>query len=248
MRTYTYMVFAILSAFLLSLNTIKIFSVDEISLFLTVIGLIYGLISAFTINNAWERFSKIRDAIAEETNSLITANIFAKKLSDKASAAKIKDKIIDYCMQVPEIEWRDYWKSEKTHKTFREIVEIFADIKLKNSKDVELFDDIGEELRDASAARNSQLVLSQTRISKIQWILNIFLSSILIAGLLLTSLPNYPLSIFIIATMIAAVLMILVVIYELESMKLAEEEVSNEPYRQVVHIIKSDGFAPISSK
>ncbi|MBU4245658.1 MAG: DUF4239 domain-containing protein [Nanoarchaeota archaeon] len=243
MRTYTYMVFAVLSAFLLSLNTINVFSLDEMSLFLTVIGLIYGLISAFTINNAWERFSKIRDAIAEETNSLITANIFAKKLSDKVSATRMKDKIIEYCLQVPEIEWRDYWKSEKTHRTFRQILELFANIKLKTQKDVELFDDIGDELRDASAARNSQLVLSQTKISKVQWILNIFLSGILITGLILTSLPNYLLSIFIVSSMIAAVLMILIVIYELESMKLAEEEVSNEPYRQVVRIIKSDECA-----
>jgi len=40
--------------------------------------------------------------------------------------------------------------------------------------------------------------------------------------------------------MVAAVLMIFVVIYELDYMKMAEEEISNEPYRQVTRIIKSE--------
>lgn len=45
---------------------------------------------------------------------------------------------------------------------------------------------------------------------------------------------------FVITAMIASVLMILVVLYELDSMKVAEEEVSNEPYRQVVRVIKTE--------
>ncbi len=240
MKTYFYMIFAILVSFLLSLNSVKIFSLEEISLFLTVIGLVYGLISAFTINNAWERFSKIRDGISNETNSLIMVYILSKKFSDKVSFRKLKNKILDYSKDVPKIEWHDYWKSEETHKKFREITEIFSGMKLRNEKDEGLFDAIGEELRNASAARNAQLVLSQSRISKVQWVLNIFLSVILIGGLVFLSIPNYVLSIFIIASTIAAILMIIVVIYELDSMKVAEEEVSNEPHRQVVRIISKE--------
>jgi len=240
MRSYAYISIIVILAFLLSLNTTKFFDFQETSLFLTVIGLIYGLISAFTINNAWERFSKIRDQIANETNSLIAAYLYSKHVSDKLTFNKLKTKIIEYCKEIPKIEWHNYWHSKKTHKKFRDIIEIISDMKLKNIKDIELFDEISEELRSASQARTSQLVLSRTRVSKMQWILNIFLSLILIIGLVFLQLPNYPLSIFIISTMIISILMILYVIYQMDSLKIGEEEVSTEPYNEVVNIIKYD--------
>jgi ABC-type multidrug transport system fused ATPase/permease subunit len=240
MRSYIYMILAVLFAFLLSLNTIKVFSLEEVSLFLTVIGLIYGLISAFTINNAWERFSKIRDSIAIETNSLMSMYIFSRELSDKKSSENLKKTLIEYCEDVPTIEWHNYWKSEKTHEKFRSLLKIVAKIKLKDQKDVELFDEVGEELRTAASARNEQLVLAQTRTSKIQWILNIFLSFILIIGLIFMSSANTILSIFIVTAMTASIFMIFVVLYELDSLKISEDEVSNEPYREIVRIIRSD--------
>ncbi len=240
MKTYTYSLLAILVALLLSLNTIKLFPLDEMSLFLTVIGLIYGLTAAFTTNNAWERFSKIRDGIAEETNSLILIHFLAKKLSDRATFKKLKAKTMDYCESVLKTEWHAYWKCKEVHRKFRELIEICSGAKLKNKKDMALFEKIIDELRDATSARNIQLVLSQTRISNIQWALNIFLSIILIIGLIFTYLPDYKLSLFIVFSMIASVLMILVVMYELDSMRVAEEEVSNEPYRQVIRIIHAD--------
>lgn len=240
MKTYTYAITAILAAFLLSLNRIKFVSLDEMSLFLTVVGIIYGLMSAFTISNSWERFSKIRDGIAEETNSLSLMYFFSRNISDKTMSGRLKATLVDYCSEVLKTEWHRYWKSENVHAKFRELIRICASTKLKNQKDVSLFEKILDELRDAASARDIQLVLSQTGISRIQWILNLFLSALLIVGLVFTSLPDYRLSMFITFSMIAAVLMILVVIYELDSMKTAEEEVSNEPYRQVIRVIESE--------
>ncbi|MFH1307960.1 MAG: DUF4239 domain-containing protein [archaeon] len=240
MKSRYYLLIIILISFLISLNTFKIFSIDETSIFLTVIGLIYGLIAAFSISNAWEKFSKIRDAVAVETNSLESLYIYSKYLSDRSSFRKIKLKILDYCKEVPNIEWNQYWLSEKTHTKFRELVNLVAAIKINNEKDKEIFDEVSEELREAAAARNSQLVLSQTKIPKMQWILNIFLSVILVIGLIFLSIPNYYLSIFIVASMIASVLLILFVIYDLDSLRTAEEEVSIAPYNKLVKFISKD--------
>lgn len=240
MKTYSYMVLAILFSFLLSLNSIKLVSLDETSLFLTVIGLIYGLIAAFTINNAWERFSAIRDGISEEVYALISVYTYTKELSDKSSFRKFKEKLLDYCKDVPTIEWVDYWNSEPTHRKFRDLIRIIAQVKIKNIKDELLFNEITTELGNAARVRIRQIVLSQTRISGIQWMLNIFLSSILVLGLIFTSFPDYWLSVFIISTMVAAILMIFIVLYELDSMKLKKEDVSNEPHRQVIRIIESE--------
>lgn len=40
--------------------------------------------------------------------------------------------------------------------------------------------------------------------------------------------------------MIASILMILIVIYEIDSMKIAEEEVSVAPYKEVIRLIMED--------
>lgn len=240
MKSYYYFVLIVLFSFLLSFNRIEIFSLDEMSLFLTVIGLIYGLIAAFSINNAWERFSKIRDAIALEIDSFDSIHSLSRQLSDKASVRKLKSVMIDYCNEVPKVEWHKYWEAENVHKIFKTMQKIVSEIKIKNQKDYLLLDKIIDEVSEAASARSQQLILAQSRISKIQWVLNIFLSLILIAGLVFLQILNYTLSIFIVATMIAAILLILTVIYDLDSMKVAEEEVSIEPYRRLVKIIKSE--------
>lgn len=240
MKSYHYLALAVVIAFLVSLNTFKIFSIEETSLFLTVIGLIYGLISAFTISNAWERFGGIRDAIAEETYALTSIYFYSKQLSDRNSFKKLRSALIDYGKEVPLVEWHEYWASEKTHKKFRDILEIISKIKFKVEKDSNLFDEIATDMEDAARARNNQLVLSQTRIPRLQWVLNIFLSVILIAGLVLVAIPNQSLAFFITGSMVASVLMILFVIYDLDSMKMAENEVSIAPYVSLVKMIEQD--------
>lgn len=240
LKTYRYLFVVVVVAFLLSLNTFRAFSLDEMSLFLTVVGLIYGLVVAFTINNAWERFSKIRDCIAAEVNALMSMYIYAVHLSDQDSLRKLKEQLVEYCKEVPTIEWHDYWKSEKTHQKFRGLIKTVASVKLESTKDQEIFDEVSEELRAAAVARYQQLVLAETRISKIQWALNIFLSAILIAGLVLLKIPDFLLSVFIVTSMVSAVIMLLVVLYELDTMKTAEEEVSVEPYKQVVRVVENE--------
>lgn len=237
MKHYLSIFFAVIIAVFFSLNTNRMFGFDELAVFLTVIGLIYGLMAAFTINNSWERFSKIRDNIAIETNSLLTMCIFARKFSDKKIYAQLKNKIIDYCQEIPVIEWKDYWKSEKAHKKFLDITEIISEIKPKNEFEIELFNQAAEELREASKARTEQLVLSQSRISKIQWTLTVFLSAVLVIGLSVIKYSSLKTTMFVSIPMIAAVLMIFIVIYELDSLKVSEEEISIDPYRKVIREI-----------
>src|SRR3989344_7696408 len=101
MRWFSYIGTILVLSFLLSLIRLKIFTSEETNILLTVIGLIFGLIAAFAINNSWERFSKIRDEVSEETSSLINVNNFAKGLSDSKSYKKLKNAILEYCKDVP---------------------------------------------------------------------------------------------------------------------------------------------------
>jgi hypothetical protein len=208
------------------------------SFFLTIIGLIYGLITTFSISNAWEKFSKIRDAIAEENNALESIIIFAKNLEDKKTFLEIRNNILDYCKTVPQIEWKDYWHSKTTHAKFRKISETIASIGIKTEKEAQLFQAISGELNEAASARRVQLVLSQVKITKIQWSLILFLSFILTGGLAVLSIPNVVFSALITGFMIASVLLVLLVLYELDSLKIAEEEVSIAPYKELENYIE----------
>lgn len=235
------MVLIVAFSFLISLNSYKLFSIDDMGIFLTVIGLIYGLITAFSISNSWEKFSKIRDAISSETSSLKAVYIYSKHLSDKMRFNEIKKTILDYCGAVPKIEWREYPASRETHRMFENLIDIVAGIPAANEKDNQLFMEISEELRNAMSARNVQLIICQTRISNIQWFLNIFLSLIMIIGLAFLSLHDYYLSVFVVASMISSVIFIMFVVREMDSLEIADTEVYVNPYKEVANMINEEG-------
>lgn len=230
MKVFNYLIIIILISFLVSFNAVRVFPVNEMSLFLTVVGLIYGLIAAFTINNTWERFSKIRDAISEETSSLLNLYVILKKMGDKSLLGRFSRTVKEYCNEVVQIEWKDYWSSEQTHKKFMELFDIIGEAKLKTTKHEVLYQQCYEELREASTARTQQLVLAQTKLSVVHWVLILFLSAVLVVSIVFMSLPLGFMTIFISTCMMASVGLILLVIYELDSMKTAEKEVSVDPY------------------
>jgi ABC-type multidrug transport system fused ATPase/permease subunit len=209
-------------------------------IFLTFIGLIYGLMTAFSISNSWEKFSKIRDAISSETGSLKAIYIYSKYLGDRSASNKIRETILNYCAMVPKIEWKDYFNTQETHQLFETLIDTVASIKFENEKDSELFSEMTDELRETVASRSTQLIISQTKIPASQWILNIFLSLIMIIGLAFLSLDNYLLSIFVISSMVASVIFILFVVYEMDSLKIADKEVFIDPYSEVVKLINKD--------
>jgi len=240
MKSIYYLVLVMALSFLISMNTFRVFSIEDMSFFLTIIGLTYGLVAAFSIDNSWEKFSKIRDAISQETASLKAIYLYSKYLSDKAISNNIKKKILAYCVEVPKVEWEEYHGNRKTHQKFEDLIDLVAMIIIKDTRDSELFGVISEELRYAISSRSSQLVLSQTKISTTQWTLNIFLSAILILGLTCLSLPHYLLATFMVASMISSIIFILIVIHEMDSLKTSDKEVYIEPYKDIVNLINRD--------
>jgi len=213
---------------------------DEVGLFITVLGLIYGLIAAFTINTVWIRFDSIRNEISEEVSSLEQIWVYCKNLGNKNFLKKVSLLISDYCKEVPIVEWVDYWDSEKTHTKFRDIVSFILTFKPKNEGESVLFDQITDEIDSASKARGKQLLLSKLKLTKSQWFLNIFLSVVLIFLLAFVSIPKYTVSIIIVTVMISATLIILFIMYQFDSMKILEDEVSIEPYTRLVELIKKE--------
>jgi hypothetical protein len=244
MRAFIASVIAIILAAAISLNTIRILSFSEVGPFLIIITVLYGIVVSFTISNAWERFSKIRDTVSQEMNSLITAHAYAKQISDRDAAQKLQEGIVAYCDEVPQVDWHKYWESEETHKKFRRLFDVLAAAKLKSPKDVELFNEASHELRDASHARTTQMLLAQTRISKTQWALNLFLSGVLIGCVALLAVASYWTAALLTSVIIVTVVSMLFIIHELDTMQFAEREIGCEPYAQVMRIVSSGAINP----
>ena len=86
--------------------------------------------------------------------------------------------------------------------------------------------------------RDEQIILTKDRLPKIQWVLEVFLSMILIIILTIVVLPDGAVSTVVEFLMLSAILLTLVVIYELDSMNDFEDEISNEPYRKLIALIE----------
>lgn len=240
MRQISYVVIVILVAFVLSLNVFRFFTFGQLDIFMTVIGLAYGLIAAFTINNTWERYGKIRDAIAEETASLVDMYNILKGFSDKDFLEKVRKEIIYYCQFDIESEWGDGEADKKSYSKFQDIFNLVMKSEVKTDKEEILFEKCIDELRDVSSSRTKQDVLSQTKLSKLQWILLLFLSLILVISVILLEMPIEATTIFISTSIITAVVLIILVIYELNSLKMAEKEFSVKPFEEVIRKTNSE--------
>lgn len=234
-----YIALIVVLSIFLGFNAFRILDVDSVGIFITIIGLVYGLLAAFTINNAWERFSKLRDLIAEETSSLQNAHIFLSRCSDKKTLGLFTNAVVEYCSAVKVTEWKAYWEDTKTTKIFEDVLRIVVDMKHRNDPQLVMYDKCLDEIREASTSRTSQLVLSRNRLPKVQWILIIFLSAILVFCVSFLAMPLSYSTAFMTSVMVASVLLILLIVYDLDSLKVAEQEVSEDPYQKLILYLKA---------
>jgi hypothetical protein len=137
------------------------------------------------------------------------------------------------------LELSAYAKGNEAHKKFHSLLALLSSVKVNGSRDGVLFDAVVDEARKASEARDRQIALARDRLPIAQWLFEVFLSVLLVFILTLVILPYNAVSITITALMMSAILLVLVVIYELDSMGDFEDEISNEPYRKLIALIQS---------
>ncbi len=240
MKTWMLAAIMVTISIVLSLNPIKLLPLNEASLFFVVIGVTYGVMSAFSISDTDGALDQLRDAFSIEVSALKSVYLLSKRLSNKRILKKINKSILEYCDETIILALADYSEGIKANKKFHSLLSLVLNIKVNNSKDSILFDAIIDEARKASEARDFQITLAKDRLPTVQWLSEIFLSTILVIILTLVILPYNPMSIIITALMMSAILIVLVVIYELDSMRDFEDEISNDPYRKLIALIKAE--------
>jgi hypothetical protein len=216
------------------------YSINEVTLYLTVVGLIYGLMAAFAIGVAWNRYMKITEGLHEELTSTFNMYLMMKHSSDKKTAKAIIRQLLDYAESARKISWNDYFGAEKVHAKFRKLFEIISKTKVRTSADEELFAASLDELRDASTARNVQLTLSHTPLSVALWGLLVLLSGSIVIGIFFVAFDNPVLGVLTKVVMSTAVFAMLIVLRQIDTLQLAAKELHEEPINQIIELEKRD--------
>ena len=241
-KVYLMFIASVVVIFLISVFFRGAFTIEEMSFYLTVTGLIYGLMAAFTISNVWEKYSEIRSSIAEEISSLQSAYELFRHFKDKTLLIKFGKVVSDYCNYIHGTFWKDYnIKNHLSNPKFLALFDFIGEVKPKHKQyDSALWEKFLEEIQDVSTARTKQLTLASHGVSRLRWGLLVFLSVSVIGGMLLTvSQSGVNVAAFINTVMGAAILLILVVIFELDMLEFNIEVISNVPYRRVAeHVSK----------
>ncbi|MFC1454708.1 hypothetical protein ACFLQI_01325 [Candidatus Undinarchaeota archaeon] len=208
---------------------------EETGTILEITGLLYGLLAAFMITNAWDGFVNLREKNADELSSL--ANAFQSTLftfKNCSMTRHLYKTISKYSEMGLETEWSDYWKLESIFSDIYSVVGQFKD------KEQAIVEDICDYLAQAQESRTNLLILSEMKvITSSEWGLLIFLS-VSIIGMLLYTGTGLLASIITNAILIAAVLIVLWVAYELDMYKWMEHEVSEEPDLRLQRILDAD--------
>jgi len=243
MRRYEYLVYMfiilILSVFA-ALIFPGYFPIGDVSLYLTVTGLIYGLLAAFAISVSWDRYSRIVENLHEEISSETNVHLLLKHVSDKKIAQRMNNQILDYLVNVTEVPWSKYFEAESVHKKFRKLFDIFGRIQIKDEKDAQLFDDIGDELRNATKARDQQIVLSSTPLSSSIWSLLLLLSGAVVIGVYVVAFSSNILGIFTKIIMSISSFAILLVLHQIDSLQLEEKRIEEMPNKKVAEMIQKE--------
>ncbi len=239
MNTVKLATLMVVISLVLALNPVKLLPLTEASLFFIVIGVTYGVMSAFAISDVDTALDQLRDAFNIEVSALKSIYLLSKRLSDSKAFKRIASALLEYCNETMALELSAYAKGNEAHKKFHSLLALLSSVKVNGSRDGVLFDAVVDEARKASEARDRQIALARDRLPIAQWLFEVFLSVLLVFILTLVILPYNAVSITITALMMSAILLVLVVIYELDSMGDFEDEISNEPYRKLIALIQS---------
>ena len=210
---------------------------------LGVVGLLFAILVGFFITDLWSRFQRIRENVAVEVSGLQTYYLFVQVLGKFACHkewAKKQQELIDrYIREFFYVEWGDYGKIDPY---FNEIIKSLKDIKeLKTNKEVETYTNFLPLLNEVTTAREKLFIYGRDRLSKMEWIVVLFLSVILVFSIFIIRTPDLP-SLFLSGTLISTVIVLLLILRDLNDLTFGEEMVSFEPYETIFDVIDKPRF------
>jgi hypothetical protein len=147
-----------------------------------VLGAFYGLVLAFVIVAAWERFDRANETAHQEATALESlykiGEVFPEPMRTELNSA-----VIDYTRRVVDVEWpamaNNTYRPEQqgAHKLWQIVLSYTA----SNSKEQMLTDKALEQLNEISAARGLRLLYYDNDLPDVVWTV-IYLGCVITIG------------------------------------------------------------------
>ncbi len=216
---------------------------EGINAILGIVGLLFAILVGFFITDLWSRYQRIRENVAVEVSGLQTYYLFVQILGrflhHKEWAKKQQELIDKYIREFFYVEWSDYGKIDPY---FNEIIKSLKEMKeLKTNQENETYSNILPILNDITTSREKLFIYGKDKLSKMEWIVVLFLSAILIFSIFLIRTSDLP-SLLLSGTLISTVIILLLILRDLNDLSFGEGMVSFEPYETIFDVIGKPRF------
>ena len=216
--------------------------VTGVSVFLSVMGVIYAITAAFVIFEAASRMNSLTEEINKETIALRNLYSFVLLMEDDKLKEYARERIMNYCTAVKKrlYENDDKLKAESSRR-FRELFSIPEKIAIKG-RNVEtkkiLAGHIVNSLEASGEARARRRGLLGSSIPPIEIYLIIFLSLAIVTGFYFMGIANKPLFMFVVLVASAAVSAVMYIIFDLSNPFKGFWNISPEPYDRTLKLLE----------
>jgi len=241
MKTKKLLVIAIL--FLIVIAAVMLVNVNDAGFGSTIFSIttfLFGIYASFTISDRHHRIDQIREMDSQERSSMQSIYDFSK-IFGNGFQKKISNAIENYL-----IDTFDYkiWDFKNTGKSFSKISELILSVKPKKSVvQSETFRRLLENLDQMGNAREQTIALIDDRLSKLDWIIFVVLSGIIVTS---TALINYG-SVFSAIVLILldfVIILVLIFMWNLDDLSWRNEVRIFEPYQRAFESIGKMRYYP----
>ena len=218
--------------------------VTGVSVFLSVMGVIYAITAAFVIFEAASRIGNLTEEMNKETIALRNTYSLVLLMDDKRLKDHVREKIMSYCTAAKKRLYEDGKGAQKeASQRFRELFSIPGKISIKG-KNIEtkkiISSHIIDALRSSANARARRRGLLEASMPQLEIYLILFLSFSIVAGFYFMGIANKFLFMLVILLASTAVSAIMYIISDLANPFKGFWNISPEPYDRTLEFLEEN--------
>jgi Protein of unknown function (DUF4239) len=199
--------------------------------FLSVLGVVYGILLAFVVVVVWQRFETARDIVEKEGNAVASLVHEARALSEPG-ASRVSEAVRSYVNVVVSDEWPAMaggQRSPQATKMTDELWDAVTGIEPKDDRENAILGASLQNLNELTDARRLRLLAAQGGLPPIMWVLLIGGGVITVILTYFFSCPNLRAQIMMTALFVASLAFVLFLIAAIDYPFRGELQVTPEP-------------------
>ena len=219
-------------------NTVHDFAPDvsSVSAYISAIGVVYGILAAFTIYVVWTQFNDAENAADTELDDLMDLFRFALYLKDQRALEALQTAMVGYSQSVADDEWPAMTVgtvSAETAKHFGRVFHAINAVQFDDARDAEAWGGMIRKFEAMSDARSKRLGLAKARMPFLLRGLLYLASLALVAGFFMLSIDNNFLAVLVTAVTTAIVFLTIEVVEDLDDPFGGQWSLSADGFREL---------------